>query len=133
MHRIRFRVTTMQSNANAKPRKLTAIGWQGRLNEAATGEAVVAAARDYLAALTRTERAQVPEDCRPGALENPQQLLVFALRLAHRHDGDTKAAPALHRLAAFFSRAALRIYQINERSREVASERRAPRKLAGNE
>lgn len=123
----------MQWNANAKPRKLTAVGWHGRLNEAATAEAVVAAARDFLAALTRPERSQIPDDCQPGAIDNAQQLMVLALRLADRHDGDARAAPVVHKLAAFFSRAALRIHQINERSREVASERRAPRKLTGSE
>jgi hypothetical protein len=121
----------MQPKAHAKPRKMTPIGWQGRLNEALTQEAVVAAAQDFVAVLSPAEKRQLPEECRPAALDSAHQVTVFALMLAHRHDGDAKSAPALHRLATFFTKAALRIYQINERSREVAGERRSPRKVAG--
>lgn len=121
----------MQPKANAKPRKMTPIGWQGRLNEALTQDAVLAAAQDFVAVLSPAERGQLPEECRPGNLESAHQVTVFALMLAHRHDGDAKTAPALHKLATFFTKAALRIYQINERSGEVAAERRTPRKVAG--
>jgi len=122
----------MQPKTNAKLRKMTTIGWQGRLNEAPTREAVVGVAQEFVSILGDTESDQLPPDCRPGPMEDAQQVTVFALMLAHRHDGDPKAAPALHRVTTFFTRAALRIYQIGERSHEVAGERRAPRRIAGD-
>jgi hypothetical protein len=118
----------MQPKSNAKPRKMTTIGWQGRLNEAPTREAVVGVVQDFVSILATNGIDELPEDCRPGPMHTPQHVTVFALMLAHRHNGDPKAAPALHRVATFFTKAALRIYQISERSHEVASERRAPRK-----
>jgi hypothetical protein len=121
----------MQPKNNAKPRKMTTIGWQGRLTEAPTQEAVVAVVRDFVAVVTPAEVAQLPADCHPGPMESPQHVTVFALMLAHRHNGDAKSAPVLHRVATFFTKAALRIYQIGERAHEVASERRMPRKVAG--
>lgn len=122
----------MLPKTNAKLRKMTTIGWQGRLNEAPTRESVVAVVQDFVSILPVTELDELPSDCRPGPMENAHQVTVFALMLAHRHNGDPKAGPALHRLATFFTKAALRIYQIGERSHEVAAERRSPRRVAGN-
>ena len=122
----------MQPKHPARLRKLTAIGWQGRLAEAATKEAVVAAVQDFLGGIGAAEREQLPAECRPGPMNNAQHVTVFALMLVHRHDGDPKAAPLLHRMTTFFTRAALRLYQIQERSHEVAAERRPTRKVAGN-
>ena len=123
---------SLPPRSNAKPRKVSPIGWQARLTESATPAMVVAVAQDFLAALGAPELEEMPADCRPGPIDNPQHVMVYALRLAHRHDGDAKSAPALHRVATFFTRAALRLYQIAERSQEVAAERRAPRKVAGD-
>jgi hypothetical protein len=122
----------MQPKINAKLRKMTTIGWQGRLNEAPTREAVVGVVGEFISILADTEIGELPADCRPGPMDDAQQVTVFALMLAHRHNGDPKAAPALHRLATFFTKAALRIYQIGERSHEVAAERGAPRRISGN-
>ena len=121
----------MQKNP-AKLRKLTAIGWQGRLAEASTPESVVDVVQEFVAGIGAAERDQLPDDCRPGAMGNVQQVIVFAMKLVHRHDGDPKSAPMLHRMTTFFTRAALRVYQIQERSHEVAAERRPARKVAGN-
>lgn len=123
----------MQPKNPAKLRKLTAIGWQGRLAEALTPEAVVAVVQDFVGGIGPAERDQLPPECRPGPMANAQQVTVFALMLVHRHDGDPKSAPLLHRVTTFFTRAALRVYQIQERSHEVAAERRPTRKVAGNE
>ncbi|HUP30397.1 MAG TPA: hypothetical protein VM122_09510 [Usitatibacter sp.] len=122
----------MQPRTNAKLRKVTMIGWHGRLSEASTQDAVVGVVQDFVSILADSELDELPTGCRPGPMTNAQQVTVFALMLAHRHDGDPKTAPALHRVATFFTKAALRIYQIGERSHEVAAERGAPRRVAGN-
>lgn len=122
----------MQPKTNAKLRKVTMIGWHGRLSEASTQDAVVGVVREFVSILADSDLDELPTGCRPGPMENAQHVTVFALMLAHRHTGDPKAAPALHRVATFFTKAALRIYQIGERSHEVATERGAPRRIAGN-
>jgi len=52
----------MPTRANAKQRKMTAVAWHGRLNEASTREDVVAAVQAFVAALAQAEQSQLPID-----------------------------------------------------------------------
>ncbi|HET7731349.1 MAG TPA: hypothetical protein VFK48_15070 [Usitatibacter sp.] len=118
----------MQPLTKAQSRKMTMIAWQGRLNEASIEDEVVRVVGEFVRALSRAELGELQEHCRPRPMQTPREVTAFALAMAHFHDGDAKSAPALHKLATFFTKAALRIYQIAERSSEVAREVRPDRR-----
>ncbi len=104
------------------PETATRVAWQGRLNEAATGDEVAAVAREFLAQLGGEVLAQLPQDVRPGTVSNAKNVVYYALKLAHTEIGDARSAPVLHGLSTFFTKAALRIVQIDERRSEVQRE-----------
>lgn len=98
------------------------VGWQGRLNEASTAHEVAAVAREFVAQLGTDELRELPEGCQPGAIANARNVVCYALKLAHRHVGDARSAPVLHRISTFFTKAALRIVQIEQHRTEVQRE-----------
>ena len=102
---------------------MTTAGWQRRLDEASTQEEVVLVVNDFLAVWTRDEIATLSEDCRPGPIENAQNVNAYALKLAHYQlSADLRASPELRRMTSFLTKAALRIYQILEHTGEFAPE-----------
>ena len=90
------------------------IAWQRRLDDAATKEEIVAIANDFLMQWSEEELAQLPDDCQPRPMENADQVNAYALKLAHRDTVVPGYASALHRMATFFTKAALRAFQIDE-------------------
>ena len=90
--------------------------WHLRLDKAQTPQAVLDVAKEFLALFAVAEMAQVPEGSRPGLIDNPAQIAHYAVRLANASliQGD-KAGNGLHRLSAFFTKAALRIFEIDGR------------------
>lgn len=104
------------------------MGWQRRLSEASTPEEVVVVANEFLSQWSREELAELPNDCKPGAMADARQLTDHALKLAHRHTVGIGDLSALHRMETFFTKAALRVYRIEEilatmRGREEQVER----------
>jgi hypothetical protein len=92
---------------------MSAIGWQGRLNEASTREDVVLVCRDFLDACTPEEILELPQYLRPEELAAAQDVTDYAIKLVqHWSIGDRTTAPMLDRMTAFFTKAGLRIAQI---------------------
>lgn len=89
------------------------MGWQGRLEAAASREDVVDVARDFLALVTPEEAARMPVDCRPVKLVDGEDVANYAVTLTRRScDPDCFADHNLQRLAAFFGDALGRMSQL---------------------
>lgn len=111
---------------------MTTPRWQKRLEDASTQEDVVLAVNDFLALWTPDELAALAEDCRPGPIENAQNVNAYALKLAHyQYSADLRASPELRRMTTFLTKAALRIYQILEQTGEYPPETTATERGAG--
>ena len=103
---------------------MSAFGWQRRLDDASTSQEVVDIANDFLALWTRDELAQLPPDCKPEQVRDAGQLNTYALKLAHRDTIAPGGISSLHRMATFFTKAALRIFQIKDNVLAEHGERR---------
>ncbi len=103
---------------------MSAFGWQRRLDDSSTPQEVVEVANDFLALWTSEELAQLPLDCLPDPLAGAGQLNSYALKLAHRDTITTGAVSPLHRMATFFTKAALRLFQIEDTTHAEHGERR---------
>lgn len=111
---------------------MTTQGWQRRLDETSTQEEVVAVVNDFLALWTPDEIAALPEDCRPGPIENAQNVNAYALRLAHcQLSANLRAAPELRRMASFLTKAALRVYQLLEQTGEFSPQATVAERATG--
>jgi hypothetical protein len=98
--------------------------WQRRLDAAMTSDSVVLVVNEFLILWTPDELARLPLDCAPGRFNTSEQVKSYALKLARRHMIGEDDASALHRMATFFTRAALRIFKINEQPSEADADRR---------
>jgi hypothetical protein len=99
-------------------------GWQELLEVAETEAKVIAIARDYLASLEPMEVARLPEACKPRKLFTAGDVGAYALDLVREHEEEMDdAAPLVHRMAAFFAHANLRLSKIlakaNDDDRDV--------------
>jgi hypothetical protein len=103
---------------------MSAAAWQNRLDEASTRDEVVLVVQDFLALWKPEEIAQLPADCLPGTIEDADQVNSYALKLARKHTIGTGDVSPLHRMATFFTKAALRVFQINDLSVQVRAEKR---------
>ena len=107
---------------------MSAIGWQGRLNEASTTDAVAAVCREYLGTVTSTAMAELAASCRPPEPLEARDISPFALRLIRQLGiGNRSTAPTLHEMTTFFTKAALRLAQITTQIAEVTAEQRRSR------
>jgi hypothetical protein len=107
---------------------VSAIGWQGRLNESSTADDVAAVCNEFLSFLTLQQRAELPESCLPAAHIGVPEINPFALRLIRQLGvGNRANAPVLHELTTFFTKAALRLAQITTQIAEVTAEQRRRR------
>jgi hypothetical protein len=96
---------------------MTAIGWQARLNQAPTPEDVAEVCRQYLAMLSPAAMEGLPAPCRPAAPLDIGDISPCALKLIHQLDvGSRESTPVLHELTTFFTKAALRLAQIDAES-----------------
>jgi hypothetical protein len=117
-------LNAMQSGST-RERNITVIGWQGRLNEASTPEDVVKVARDFLARWLPHELQRLPAECLPGKIVDADDVNQYALTLVQRScAGDRMGDGLLQQMAAFFTRASLRLAQITAQATEVSSEAR---------
>lgn len=105
-------------------RQNTAIGsWEWRLEEACTPEAVVEVTRDFLALWSPEEIARLPEECRPAKLVDANDVTEYAFILVRRSCADDRMSDReLLRMATFFTRASLRLSQIQASADRALSE-----------
>jgi hypothetical protein len=105
--------------------RMSAIGWQQRLEQASCEEDVVDVCRDFLAPWTPEEIAQLPASCRPGDHFASGDVTRYALKLIGVLGiGNRATAPMLHRMSTFFTRAALRVGQITVKAADLPSRER---------
>lgn len=88
------------------------MSWTERLDLAAGEAEVVAIARDYLASLDPFEVAGLPERCKPRKLFDTSDIASYAFDLARQHTEEPRAGALVHRMAAFFVHANIRLSQI---------------------
>ena len=94
--------------------------WQQRLNEAASRRDVVVVARDYVARMSPPEFARLPEPCRPSKIVDADDVTSYALTLVQCScAGDKLTDQRLQRMAAFFTRASVRLAQLATVTRET--------------
>src|SRR5260221_13094447 len=92
---------------------MSAIGWQGRLDEAATADGVIEICNQYLAGLSAVEGAELPESCRLHRPLEAPDISPYALKLIRQIGvGNRARAPVLHGLTTFVAEAALRVAHI---------------------
>lgn len=92
---------------------MAGFGWQELLDVAETEAKVIAIARDYLASLEPREVGRLPERCKPRKLLTAEDIGAFALDLVREHGEEMdEAAPIVHRMAAFFAHANIRLSRI---------------------
>lgn len=87
--------------------------WQERLANTDTEGDVVSVARDYIAQFTPEEVSHLPDACKPTKVVDGNDVSDYALTLVRQHcdDGEGSMSP-IHRLAAFFSNASVRLTEI---------------------
>jgi hypothetical protein len=88
------------------------MSWSQRLDLAEREADVVAIARDYLASLDPFEVATLPERCKPRKLFDATDIASYAFDLARQHTEEPPAAALVHRMAALFVHANIRLSQI---------------------
>ena len=104
---------------------MSAIGWQGRLNEASTTDEVAVVCREFLASMTPVALAELPASCTPKERIEVQDVSPYALSLIRQLGiGSRSSAPALHEVTTFFTKAALRLAMITTQIAEVTAEHR---------
>jgi hypothetical protein len=94
------------------------LQWQQRLDGASTARDVLLVVNDFLDGRTREETARLPEDCRVSQLDNPAQVRAHAYALAHLLTAVQLIEPTLYTTSTFFTKAALRLFEIEDESAE---------------
>lgn len=96
-----------------------APSWQDRLEAAESEAEVVQVARDYMATLDPAQVALLPISCRPRKLITANDVSSYAFDLVrYECDDADDSAPFIHRLAAFFSHASIRLSEILRRTND---------------
>jgi hypothetical protein len=92
---------------------MRAYTWQQRLDLAENEEEVIQVARDFLAALHHSDVARLPDPCKPRKLLTATDIGNYAFELARLDYEEMQGiAQLVHRLAAFFVSANIRLSQI---------------------
>lgn len=98
---------------------VTGLTWDTKLDLAESETEVVEIARDYLATLDYHEVSNLSEPCRPRKLITANDVASYAFDLVRYHCEDNgSSAELVHRLAAFFAHANMRISQILRRTND---------------
>lgn len=96
---------------------MPATSWNSRLDDATTAHAVTELCDRFVTAWTFQELGQLPATCQPQFAVETGDVSPYALKLvAWLGERDAGAAPMLHRMSTFFSKAALRLAQIAEQA-----------------
>ena len=89
------------------------VTWQDKLDDADNVHDIVEIARDFLATWDRHEIAALPETCRPGKIFDANDVTSYAFQLIQNDCAtDSDVASLVHKMAAFFSNASVRLSQI---------------------
>ena len=100
-------------------RRIAAVSWQDRLEASDSESDVVQVAKDYMATLDPGQVALLPPACRPRKLITANDVSSYAFDLVRYECADTDdAAPFIHRQAAFFSHASIRLSEIMRRTND---------------
>lgn len=83
-----------------------------RLHKAASLAGVIAAARDYLAGWERSDFAKLPENCRPVAVENADDVQWWADTFSTECESGEIVTPQLQAMYDSFQSAARRIREL---------------------
>ena len=86
--------------------------WRGRLNEAATADAVVAVCNDYLAAWSPEGLTRLPKDFVPARLADVEDVSKYALQLLQRQLAAEPGFVEIQEMAEFFVAASQRLSQV---------------------
>lgn len=92
------------------------LSWYQQLDKAVDAAEVVAIARDYLATWSPEEIGRLPQECRPGRIRSPSDLVdlhesaVEAFRSTREGGAELKA---LHLLTSFLVHANLRLAHLS--------------------
>jgi hypothetical protein len=109
------------------PHPMPVSSWQDQLVAAPTVADVVAIARDFLATFSPYELVQLPAVCRPPSkLYDGEDVTTYAFEVV-RHDFEKepeRVAQLVHKLAAFFSQASIRLSEIQSRPDDQAEDSR---------
>lgn len=89
-----------------------AVDWQRRLWLSRSSEAVIEVVREHVATLSREEFYSLPPACRPGRIDNAEDVARYAFYLVSERCGPRESGSAVHRLASFFSAASTRLAQL---------------------
>jgi hypothetical protein len=105
---------------------MSAIGWQGRLNEASSPDDVCLVVKAFFASWDAGAFAELPASCRPPEDLQVRDISPYALKLIRQLGiGERDSAPRLHEITTFFTKAALRLAQITTQAAVVAKEERS--------
>lgn len=100
-------------------RQMKAYSWQQLVDRAQSEAEVLTIARDFLSSLDHFEIARLPDRLRPRKLFGAGDLASYALDLARHHTDEFEVAgPVVHRMAAFFVHANIRLSQILTRTND---------------
>jgi pheromone shutdown protein TraB len=88
------------------------LTWEERLANATSEEEVVEVARDYLATLSHTEFALLPEKLRPHKIVDASDITTYAFELVRHECEESSQHRLVQRIAHIMSRASIRLAQI---------------------
>lgn len=91
--------------------------WWNQLKDTASEAEVVSLTREFLAAWTPEQLTGVPEDARPGRINNGDDIRELALTLKRANFdfvGEELDALLLEKMSAFFSEAAFHLSRLAE-------------------
>lgn len=96
------------------------LSWSARLDSCEREDDVLETARDYLATLDPQEVSQLPAECRPRKLVDGTDIAAYAFDLVRHHcDEDQADRELIHRMAAFFAHANIRLSHILARTNDT--------------
>ena len=87
--------------------------WQKMIASAARKSDVVAAARDFLSSWSPEQIAALPPDCRPGEMNEAEDVIDYAFILVSKQCAAEHQPPALNAMASFFAAASMRLSEIS--------------------
>ena len=94
---------------------MAGIGWQAQLDKASNEDDVAAICNEFLSTWTPEEFSELPSTCQPGPVIEVDAIAPYAIRLISALDVGTRAtSPSLYKMATFFTKAALRLFDVME-------------------
>ena len=88
------------------------LTWEERLARATSEEEVVDVARDYLATISHTEFALLPQSLRPHKIVDASDVTTYAFDLVRHECDEVSQHRLVQRIAHIMSRASIRLSEI---------------------